>query len=49
MSHGGDLYAKVVRRQPTADGFQTSLQFINIDTLAHLQVKRYVDAVLWGR
>ncbi|AUB83094.1 adenylate/guanylate cyclase domain-containing protein [Candidatus Thiodictyon syntrophicum] len=45
----GDLYAKVVRAQAGADGVQTSLQFTNIDTPAHLQVKRYVDAVLWGR
>jgi len=45
----GDLSAKVVRAQPGAAGFQTSLQFTSIDTPAHLQVKRYVDGVLWGR
>ena len=45
----GELSAKVVRAEPHADGFQTSLQFTTIDTPAHVQVKRYVDRLLWGR
>ncbi len=45
----GDLYARVVRAVPGADGFEISLQFTSVDIPACLQVKRFVDRVLWGR
>jgi adenylate cyclase len=52
LLHGepaGHLYAKVVRSHSRAGRADTSFQFTNVDTPAHIQVKRYVDSLLWGR
>ncbi|WP_295577942.1 adenylate/guanylate cyclase domain-containing protein [uncultured Lamprocystis sp.] len=45
----GRIYARVIRVERCAGRFQTSFQFTNLDTPAHLQVKQFVDKTLWGR
>ncbi len=45
----GDLYSEVVRVKSRDGSFETSVRFTTLDTPAHVQVKRYVDGVLWGR
>jgi hypothetical protein len=42
------LYAKVLRSTSSPEGFLTSLQFTDLGTPDYEDVKRCVDASLWG-
>lgn len=42
-----EVYARVLRTQPSAGSHRTNLEFTTIDTPGHRLVKRYVDQLLW--
>lgn len=44
-----DVYARILRAEPSGSSFRTSLEFTTIDTPGHRRVKRYVDDQLWRR
>lgn len=43
----GDVYAKVLRSVPHAQGFRTSLELTSVETPAHRRLKELVDESLW--
>jgi adenylate cyclase len=44
-----EVYARVLRTQPSEGLHRTNLEFTNIDTPGHRLVKRYVDQLIWRR
>ncbi|MFB1488210.1 MULTISPECIES: adenylate/guanylate cyclase domain-containing protein [unclassified Thiocapsa] len=44
-----EVYARVLRTQPSDGLHRTNLEFTTIDTPGHRLVKRYVDQLLWRR